>query len=229
MLPERLVLEHHVPCDVDVVRERQQVADPLEELRERLRREVRAGKKGHRQVDAVQHCHRSGVAADEGRPGEPECGERERTEDDERRDRGDPVRYAHVEQQRAEDEQDQGGDRERDQDRRQQRGDVRRGRQGRRAQTLERAVLASVDERHRESAEPDRRSAVADHPGEQILGTAHSFDLLVLLDRAEHHVQDQRQHEREERELAVAPEEPLLVPKLVEEELHAESSCVSVR
>jgi hypothetical protein len=134
-----------------------------------------------------------------------------------------------VEHEAADPDEDRGFDREDDQERDQHRCDVRAGGKRRGADALQRAALAADDEKDREAGEGGRDRAVADHPCQQVVRAGDAAHLVVLRHRSEQQVDDHGQREREERELAAAPEQPVLRPQLVEEQPHSSGSAVSDR
>ena len=73
--------------------------------------------------------------------------------------------------------------------------------------------------------------AVAEQPGKQVLGARDAFalDRVVAVYRAEQDEDEQREDEREECELVASPVEPLLRPKLVEQQAHSSSPPVRSR
>ena len=97
------------------------------------------------------------------------------------------------------------------------------------AQPLQDPELAPDDELDRKTCEGRVRAPVAKHPCEQRLRRGDTVDLAAV-DRAEQQKEEQREEEDEERCFLAAPEDELLVAKLVEEKPHAGSpSSTSAR
>jgi hypothetical protein len=134
-----------------------------------------------------------------------------------------------VERDARERDEDRGLEQVDDDDRGEHGRDVRARRERRRAKALQHAGFPPDNEQERQPGECRRGRAVADHAGQQELVAADALDVLVAVGGGEHQIEDDREQEREERELPAPPEELLLGPELMEEKPHSDRSSVSVR